>query len=138
MLIRNNYQEDGHLLLFLFVCFPFSTTYDSYLNEKDYIPRHCYTLVFLMGLWFQFLAISQLFHLLGALKPFYSAYSLVICFEYKNNLVDTWVNITLAAESLIKKALSILSVCSTMIVFKAWFLETACQVNFTIQGRFFT
>lgn len=46
----------------------------------------------------------------GVLKPFYPAYSPLICFKYKNNLADAWVNISLGcSESLIKKLLSILS-----------------------------
>lgn len=28
----------------------------------------------------------------GYLKPSYSAYSLMICIKYKNNLADAWVN----------------------------------------------
>lgn len=41
----------------------------------------------------------------GLLKPFYSAYSLLICFKYKNNLVDTPANISSAALNHLLKRL---------------------------------
>lgn len=40
---------------------------------------------------------------------FFPAYSPLICFKYKNNLADTWVDVSLGcSESLIKKLLSVL------------------------------
>lgn len=46
----------------------------------------------------------------GVLKSFYPVYVSLVCFKYKNNLADAWVNISLGCfESLIKKLVSILS-----------------------------
>lgn len=64
----------------------------------------------------------------GYLKPSYSAYSLMICFKYKNNLADGRLGqqILRYSKSLIQKALAILSV-SQGLGFKAGFPGTACQ-----------
>lgn len=55
------------------------------------------TLIFLVGLGSQFLVICQLCHLLWGIKTILFFLYLMICFKYKNNLVETWVNISSAA-----------------------------------------
>lgn len=72
----------------------------------------------------------------GVFKPFYPAYVSLVCFKYKNNLADAWVNISLGcSESLTKKLVSILSCVSQWLGFKAVPLRRSARtarVKFTL------
>lgn len=85
---------------------------------------------------FDFWWLIQLFHLLGGggvLNHFFPAYSPLICFKYKNNLADTWVDISIGcSESLIKKLLNCTELCFTMIGIQSRFLEAGFE-EWTLQ-----
>lgn len=138
LLLRNNYQETMDFYC-LFVSFS-QHLWQLFVWKKityQGMTRQHLSFWWVWGSNFWWLVSYSI--CCGVVKPFYSVCFLLVCFKYKNNLVDTWVTISWAVRShLFNRLYQYWVSVSQWLGFKASFLGTVHQgwtllhVRFTI------